>query len=63
MRLLDCRPGHQIAGQSEFKEMTTYQTNLRNGFLCFSGTDVMIFKNIFAKKFGEAIGVFCPKQR
>jgi hypothetical protein len=27
------------------------------------GTDVMIFKNIFAKKFSEKIGVFDSKQR
>jgi hypothetical protein len=26
------------------------------------GTDVMIFKNIFAEKFGEKIGVFDSKQ-
>jgi hypothetical protein len=26
------------------------------------GTDAMIFKNIFAKKFSEKIGVFDPKQ-
>jgi hypothetical protein len=27
-----------------------------------SGTDIMIFKNIFAKKFSEKIGVFDSKQ-
>jgi hypothetical protein len=32
---------------------------VRNGQ---AGTDVMIFVNIFAKKFGEKIGVFYSKQ-
>jgi hypothetical protein len=38
--------------------MYKHQMNRLQGL---QGTDVMIFKNIFAEKFGEKIGVFDSK--
>jgi hypothetical protein len=47
-------------GFGDFEKTFLYTQRYLNSW---AGTDVMIFKKIFAEKFGEKIGVFDSKQR
>jgi hypothetical protein len=48
-------------GNYRYRDMSKTVSHLKKG-VCRSGTDVMIFFNIFAKIFWEKIGVFDSKQ-